>query len=233
MSGQDRVSKPPRDPVGRPSDQDQQPLVGGPRHMKSRPGTAPEQWATHQLVSIAARLYERRLNRRLAKLKLTSVALDTLETAAAREPTTVTDLAATLCVSPQSMGRVIRRLQSLGFLTKERARDGRSADIRLTPEGREVLCAGEDLARDGAGNQGSDEAFFRRQLEEHIRDLRNAELSTMTRYPVTDRRPRPIPGVGHGQDLRKTHHNGTGAPTWQQRTGLPDPEEPSKRQPRP
>ncbi|WP_458779766.1 MarR family winged helix-turn-helix transcriptional regulator [Arthrobacter sp. D3-16] len=144
--------------------------------MTSGPG--PDQWATHQLVSIAARLMERRLNRRLATLKLTTGALDALETTAALEPTTVTDLAATLCVSRQSMGKVIRRLQSLGLLTKEPARDGRSADIRLTPEGHHVLSAAEDLIREGTEAEGAEEALFRRQLEEHIRDLRNAEPNT-------------------------------------------------------
>jgi DNA-binding MarR family transcriptional regulator len=200
--------------------------------MKPRPGPVPDQWATHQLVSIAARLNERRLNRRLAKLKLTTGALDALETVAAREPTTVTDLAATLCVSPQSMGKVVRRLQSLGFLTKEPARDGRSADIRLTSEGRSVLSTAEDLISDGAGNEGTEEALFRRQLEEHIRDLRNAERSTMTRHPGIDRHPRPAPGAGYGQDMRTTHLNETGAPIWLQRTGLPDPKQPYKKQPR-
>lgn len=189
MSARDRVPEPPLNPAGRPPDPDQQvPVAGGPRHMTSRPGPAPDQWATHQLVSIAARLYERRLNRRLARLKLTTGALDALETAAVLEPTTVTDLAATLCVSRQSMGKVIRRLQSLGFLTKEPARDGRSADIRLTPEGRDVLSSAEDLIRDGAGNEGADEALFRKQLEEHISDLRNAERSTMTRHGPSPRR---------------------------------------------
>ena len=232
MSGQDRVPQPPRDPAGPAPGLDQQALVGAPRHMNSRPGPVPEQWATHQLVSIAARLNERRLNRRLAKLKLTTGALDALEAAAAREPATATDLAAMLCVSRQSMGKVIRRLQGMGLLTKEPGRDGRSADIRLTPEGRDVLSSAEDLIRDGAGNEGADEALFRRQLEEHISDLRNAEPSTMTWHPATDRQPRPGPGAGHGQDPRKTHLNETGATVWLQRTGLPDPKEPFKKQPR-
>jgi hypothetical protein len=73
MSGRDQVPKPPRDPAGRQPDPDQHPpAAGGPRHMKLPPGTIPEQWATHRPVSIAARLDERRLNRRLAKFGLTT-----------------------------------------------------------------------------------------------------------------------------------------------------------------
>ncbi|WP_458782201.1 MarR family winged helix-turn-helix transcriptional regulator [Arthrobacter sp. D3-16] len=200
--------------------------------MTSRHGPAPEQWTTHRLLSIATRLNELRLNRRLAKLGLTTSALDALETAAALEPTTVTDLAATLCVSRQSMGKVLRRLQSLGFLTKEPARDGRSADLRLTPEGHEVLSAAEDLISDGTGAEGKDDVLFRRQLEQHIRDLRKAELNTITRHPAKNRQPQHTTGSGHRQEPRTPHLKETGATLWLQQTGLPEPKQTYKRQPR-
>lgn len=232
MSGQDRVPKPPRDPAGRPQDPYQQSTVaGGPRHTKSQPGPFPDHWATHRLVSVAARLNERRLNRRLARLGLTTGSLDVLETAAALEPATASGLADLLCVSRQSLGRVLRRLQSLGFLAKEPGRDGRSADIHLTREGRDVLSAAEELMRDGPDSETANEAVFRRQLEQHIRYLRNAEQSTLTRHAHTDQ-PRSAPGPSHGQGPRKTHLNETGAPTRRQRTGLPGPKQASKGQPR-
>jgi len=144
------------------------------------PDPVPE-WATHRLVTIAARLSERRLNRRLARLGLTISALDALETAAELEPTTVTELSALLCVSGQSLGKVVHRLQNLGLLTRERGRDGRTADIRLTATGRDVLATAEDLVQAGTKTQAEDEALFRRELEEHIRRLGDAEPPSFRR----------------------------------------------------
>lgn len=143
--------------------------------MKARPGPAPDRWATYRLVSVAARLNERRLNRQLARLGLTTGSLDALEAAAELEPATVTDLAAILCVSRQSLGKVVRRLQSIGLLIKEPARDGRSADICLTQQGRDVLSAAENLIRDETEAEAANEKLLRKQLEQHIRRLRNAE----------------------------------------------------------
>jgi DNA-binding MarR family transcriptional regulator len=149
-------------------------------------------------VTIAARLNERRLNRRLARLGLTTSALDALESAAELEPTTVTDLAALLCVSSQSLGKLLSRLQNLGLLTRERGRDGRTADIRLTPKGREVLATAEDLVQAATKAETDDEALFRRQLEEHIRRLRDAELPT-------PRRTGPQPRSRADPGVRRTH----------------------------
>jgi DNA-binding MarR family transcriptional regulator len=166
--------------------------------MASLPSPVPDQWATHRLVTIAARLNERRLNRRLAQLGLTTSALDALESAAELEPTTVTDLAALLCVSSQSLGKLLRRLQNLGLLTKERGRDGRTADIRLTPKGRDVLSRAEDLVRAGTKAEADDDALFRQQLEQHIRRLRDAELPT-------SRQARPHRRAGVNPAAHHTH----------------------------
>jgi DNA-binding MarR family transcriptional regulator len=212
VSGQGKVPVPPRKQAGRHPDPDQQPL-GGPRHMVSSPSAVPDQWATHRLVTIAARLNERRLNRRLAQLGLTTSALDALESAAELEPTTVTDLAALLCVSSQSLGKLLRRLQTLGFLTRERGRDGRTADIRLTPKGRDVLSRAEDLVGAGTKAEAADEALFRQQLAQHIRRLRDAELPT-ARQARPYRRAGVNPGAHHGHghdaathDQTPTRHN--------------------------
>jgi DNA-binding MarR family transcriptional regulator len=201
---------PPRKQSRRHPDPDQRPLRGRPRHMASLPSPVPDQWATHRLVTIAARLNERRLNRRLAQLGLTTSALDALESAAELEPTTVTDLAALLCVSSQSLGKLLRRLQNLGFLTKERGRDGRTADIRLTPKGRDVLRTAEDLVQAGTTAEDENDALFRQQLEEHIRRLRNAEPAT-SRQAGPDRRAGANPRARHTHepaphDQPSTHH---------------------------
>ncbi|WP_159829004.1 MarR family winged helix-turn-helix transcriptional regulator [Arthrobacter sp. 9AX] len=200
--------------------------------MKPAPGAVPERWATHRLVSIAARLDERRLNRRLARLGLTTGSLDALETAAEREPTTATDLAETLCVSRQSLGKVLSRLQSLGLLTKVAGRDGRSADIHLTSKGRDILATAENLIRDGIESGAADEGLFRRHLEQHILRLRNAEQGATTRHLGPDINAPSAPGGGHRRDRQKTHYNATGVTPWRQPTGLPEPKLPSKEQPR-
>ncbi len=146
--------------------------------MKASPRWEPEQWATHRLVSIAARLTERQLNRKLARLRLTKGALDALEAVAELEPTTASDVATLLCVSRQSLGKVLRRLHELGFLTKEPARDGRSATIRLTDSGRAALSTAEDLVQ--ASPEAEAELEFRRQLEQHIIQLRNTEHTPLS-----------------------------------------------------
>lgn len=198
MSGQGKDPVPTREQAGRHPDADQQRLIAGPRHLAPWPSEVPDQWATHRLVTVAARLNERRLNRQLAQVGLTTSALDALESAAELEPTTVTDLAALLCVSSQSLGKLLRRLQSLGLLTRERGKDGRTADIRLTSKGRDVLATAEDLVRTETTAEPEDEATFRQQLEQHIRRLRDADLPTprQARYGQS----RINPGAHH------THH---------------------------
>ncbi|QSZ51301.1 MarR family transcriptional regulator [Arthrobacter sp. D5-1] len=182
--------------------------------MKARPGPFPDQWATYRLVSVAARLNERRLNRRLARLGLTTGSLDALETAAELEPTTAADLAAILCVSRQSLGKVVRRLQSLGLLIKEPARDGRSADIRLTGKGRNVLSAAEALVREGEQTEAEDEALFRHQLEQHIRHLRNTEPSGFVPHGPRQRRSATSSNSTNTQDPTQVLHVEKGADTW-------------------
>jgi DNA-binding MarR family transcriptional regulator len=132
----------------------------------------PEPWPTHRLLSIAARLDELRINRNLTHLGLTKGSLDVLESVAELEPVTVSDLATLLCVSKQSLGRVVRRLQGLGFLSRERAGDRRYTDIRLTQNGRKVLAAAETLVQRLTQGGPDTESALRVDLERYIRDLR-------------------------------------------------------------
>ncbi|MDP9998397.1 MarR family winged helix-turn-helix transcriptional regulator [Pseudarthrobacter sulfonivorans] len=170
--------------------------------MNALPHPGPEQWATHRLVSIAARLTERRLNRQLARLKLTTGALDALEAVAELQPATTTDLAALLCVSRQSLGKVLQRLQGLGLLTKEPAKDGRSTNIRLTDAGRSALSTAEDLVQ--ALPEAEAETEFRRHLEQHITELRKTEHTPLPRRDATPGRPLGYPGLP--PDITSTHH---------------------------
>lgn len=134
--------------------------------------TGPERWPTHRLLSIAARLDELRINRNLTQLGLTKASLDIMESVAELEPVTVSDLAALLCVSKQSLGRVVRRLQGLGFLSRERAGDRRYTNIRLTHHGRKVLATAETLVQRLKRSRPDTESALRLDLERYIRDLR-------------------------------------------------------------
>lgn len=181
--------------------------------MKATPDPDPARWDIHRLVSVAARLHERRLNQRLAKYKLTTSALDAMEAIAELQPARATDVAAMLCVTQQSLGKVLRRLQTLGYLSKERGRDARSADLHLTPEGHAVLSAAETVIHEETGNESADETEFRHQLEQHIRQLRNTEQGSATWHETKARPARTVPAAHHAQEQRNTHLNDTGAPT--------------------
>jgi len=198
--------------------------------MNASAKAGPEQWATHRLVSIVARLTERRLNRQLARLKLTQGALDALEAVAELEPATASDVAELLCVSRQSLGKVLRRLHGLGYLAKEPAADARSANIRLTEAGRAVLSTAEDLVESLPDAEADTD--FRRQLEQHIRQLRKTEHSPLPRRRAALSRHQDSAGFTP-QNITHSSLIETGAHQWQQQTAQPAPKRPSKKQPRP
>jgi DNA-binding MarR family transcriptional regulator len=135
----------------------------------------PDDWPIHRLLSIAARLDERWINRHLTQLGLTKSALDVLEAVAELQPANVSDLAALLCISKQSLGSTVRRLQGLGFLVREHGNDRRNADIRLTERGESALQAAEDLLHQLPHTGLEAENTLRGQLEHHIHALRQYE----------------------------------------------------------
>lgn len=112
------------------------------------------------------------INRRLAHLHLTKGTLEALESVADLEPARGSDLAALMWVSKQSLGKVLRRLESLGLLSKERGRDGRSTNITLTPRGRTVLVTAEELLGAMAQPGTGEDAALRRSLQQHLNELR-------------------------------------------------------------
>ncbi|MBT2521147.1 MarR family transcriptional regulator [Arthrobacter sp. ISL-28] len=167
MSCPDTLPEPPRrDPMGRPGER----RGSGPARPRE-----PDGWPIHRLLSIAARLDERWINRHLTQLGLTKSALDVLEAVAELEPVNVSDLASLLCVTKQSLGSMVRRLDSRGFLARERGDDRRNANIRLTVRGRSALTAAEELLHELPRTGQEAERTLRRHLEHHIRELRQYE----------------------------------------------------------
>jgi DNA-binding MarR family transcriptional regulator len=140
--------------------------------MAAADGGEPLPWPTYRILGVTARLEELRINRTLAHLHLTQGALEALESVADLEPAKISDLAVLMSVSKQSLGKVLRRLESLGLLSKEPGRDARSTSITLTPRGRTVLATAEKLLnameQPGTGN----DAALRHSLQQHLNDLR-------------------------------------------------------------
>lgn len=139
-------------------------------------GKKPDHWSTHRLLSTAARLDERRINRCLSGLGLTKAAFDALDSVAESGAFTQSGLADQLGVTAQSLGKVLERLKELGLLTKERgSADGRCRSIRLTQRGRSVLRTAEELVRGIPRPEADAEAELRRHLRRHIDHLVETE----------------------------------------------------------
>lgn len=133
-------------------------------------------WPTARLLGMAARLDERRINRTITHLGLTKGSLEALETIAELHTARSSELAASLCVSAQSMGKVVRRLESLGLLTKRRGVDGRTASIELTQHGVDVMGAAADLLQGLAQPRTDTDPAFRSNLAYRVSDLRALEM---------------------------------------------------------
>ena len=133
-------------------------------------------WPTARLLGMAARMDERRINRTITHLGLTKGSLEALETIAELHTAKASELAALLCVSAQSMGKVVRRLENLGLLTKRRGVDGRTASIELTEHGMDVISAAADLLRGLAQPRTDTDPAFRSNLAYRVRELRSLEM---------------------------------------------------------
>lgn len=105
-------------------------------------------WSTHQLLSMAARLVERRQDRALAALGLTHAAVIALQCLDGG-PLNQERLAAQIKVQSQSLGKVLARLEASGLVTRSRSPvDRRSIDVAITEAGRRALEAARQAERD-------------------------------------------------------------------------------------
>lgn len=96
---------------------------------------------TYRLLMRAARLIQRRQDEALAPLNLTRAAVIALEELAPR-PLNQEQLAAKVHVQSQSLGRVLARLETGGFITRTRnPGDRRQLHVQLTPAGKSALEA--------------------------------------------------------------------------------------------
>lgn len=100
-----------------------------------------DQWGPHQLLSMAARLVQRRQDQALAELGLTHAAVIALQ-GLLDGPLNQEQLAADIKVRSQSIGRVLSRLEGAGLVARESSSlDRRHNEVSITEAGRQALEA--------------------------------------------------------------------------------------------
>ncbi|MFF2318846.1 MarR family winged helix-turn-helix transcriptional regulator [Arthrobacter sp. NPDC058097] len=105
------------------------------------PNPDAEQWGPHQLLSMAARLVQRRQDQALAELGLTHAAVIALQ-GLLDGPLNQEELAAEIRVRSQSIGRVLSRLEGAGLVARESSSlDRRHNEVSITEAGRQALEA--------------------------------------------------------------------------------------------
>ncbi|WP_457972226.1 MarR family winged helix-turn-helix transcriptional regulator [Arthrobacter sp. D1-17] len=112
------------------------------------PNADAEQWGPHQLLSMAARLIQRRQDQALADLGLTHAAVIALQGLTAG-PLNQEQLAEEIHVRSQSLGRVLARLEEAGFVArKSSSLDRRSNDVSITEAGLRALAAARQVEKE-------------------------------------------------------------------------------------
>jgi MarR family transcriptional regulator, organic hydroperoxide resistance regulator len=112
------------------------------------PNPDAEQWGPHQLLSMAARLVQRRQDQALAELGLTHAAVIALQ-GLLGGPLNQEELAAEIKVRSQSIGRVLARLEAAGLVARESSSvDKRHNEVSITEAGRQALEAARKAERE-------------------------------------------------------------------------------------
>ena len=112
------------------------------------PNADAEQWGPHQLLSMAARLIQRRQDQALADLGLTHAAVIALQ-GLTSGPLNQEQLAEQIHVRSQSLGRVLARLEEAGFVArKSSSLDRRSNDVSITEAGLRALAAARKVEKE-------------------------------------------------------------------------------------
>ncbi|HKS02276.1 MAG TPA: MarR family winged helix-turn-helix transcriptional regulator [Arthrobacter sp.] len=105
------------------------------------PNPDADQWGPHQLLSMAARLVQRRQDQALAELGLTHAAVIALQ-GLLDGPLNQEQLAADIKVRSQSIGRVLSRLEAAGLVARASSSlDRRHNEVSITEAGRQALEA--------------------------------------------------------------------------------------------
>lgn len=112
------------------------------------PNADAEPWGPHQLLSMAARLIQRRQDQALADLGLTHAAVIALQGLTAG-PLNQERLAADIKVRSQSLGRVLARLEDAGLVSRTlSSHDRRSNEVAITEAGLQALAAARRVEKE-------------------------------------------------------------------------------------
>lgn len=102
-------------------------------------------WSTHQLLSLAARSVERHWDHTLSRLGLSHAGVLALKGLADAGPVTQETLAALVRVQGQSLGGVLARLETTGYISRRRDEaDRRGYQVRITSAGQDILRAAQE-----------------------------------------------------------------------------------------
>ena len=131
-----------------------------------------EQWPTGRLLTTAARLVEHAWNERLVSIGATHAGVIALGVLESHGAMTQAGLAHLVRVQAQTMGKTLARLESKGHVTRVRNDlDRRSHMVSISPAGRQVLEASEDIERTLVPGGGLVSEELRNHLQAVIRQL--------------------------------------------------------------
>ena len=168
------------------------------------PSFTPEQWTTHQLLTMAARLVQRSHDRVLAELGLTQSTLTALQGLAAG-PLSQDQLAARINVQAQTMGKILARLQAAGLITRMRnPRNRRRIEAALTPSGRKTLTTANRAGRNHLSPETNLTGTLRHEL------LKVIATFSQTTNPGPGLRSTRTPGNQHRHDSTDKEQTGHG-----------------------
>lgn len=146
---------------------------------------------SYRLLSMAARIVQRRQDDALAPLGLTRAAVIALE-ALASGPLNQEQLAERVHVQSQTVGRVVARLESGGLLKRTRnPADRRQFQVELTDAGKAALAAARRAEVD-AFPPGVDVEGWEILQEQLVRFV-NSFQAPGRRFPARPARPGPGP----------------------------------------
>ncbi|MHA7145488.1 MarR family winged helix-turn-helix transcriptional regulator [Arthrobacter sp. TmT3-37] len=131
-----------------------------------------DQWPTGRLLTTAARLVEHAWNERLVDIGVTHAGVIALGVLANQGAMTQASLAQIVRVQAQTMGKTLSRLESRGHVSRVRNDlDRRSHLVSISPDGRKVLDAADDIERTLVAGGGLVSDELRNHLQTVIRQL--------------------------------------------------------------
>jgi DNA-binding MarR family transcriptional regulator len=163
----------------------------------------PDARNSYRLITLAARLVQRRQDDALAPLGLTRAAVIALEGLAAG-PLNQEQLAEVVRVQSQTLGRVLTRLEASGHISRTRqSTDRRQFKVELTDAGKAVL----EAARQAEIDAYPDDAdiswkVLREELAKFVRALPPSRNPEVVPFVAPEHRTGRRPPGGRGGGLR-------------------------------